>query len=139
MGVANRLPFDLLSSIDPTVPLDGVVLIKNTGAQLALWTRTSVPSDVVTVMASTLLASADMILETFGEPRPSSLVVESDRRCIFFQRYDAQVTLVLIAPRSLPRSQLRDEAYRITKSLRRTEASASPPSERIRVRGTDLR
>ncbi len=128
-------PYDLIASVNANLPLDAVILFKNTGAQLSLWARETVPSDVVTVMASTLLASAEVLLEHFGDARPSSFVLETERRSILFHRVDAQVTLALVAPKSMPASQLRAEASRLARAVRNAEASpASTAPEGIRVR-----
>ncbi len=110
------------------MPIDAVILFKNTGAQLALWTRTPVPSDVVTVMSSTLLASTEVLLENFGDVRPASFVVETDRRCVLFHRVDSQIVLALVAPRSVARGQLREEAERLAKAVRDAEPPSAPGS-----------
>lgn len=131
MRIREDVPLAVLSAIDPTLPLDAVVLFKHTGAQLALWTRNPVPSDVVTVMASTLLASAETILETPGDARPTSLTVETDRRRILFTRIDSQVALALVAPKTLTEGALRDEAYRLAHTLK--DVKPSDPTSRVRV------
>jgi len=79
MRVRDEVPVALLSAIDPDLPLDAVVLFKDTGTQLALWTRNPTPPDVVPVMASTLLASAESVLESIGDERPRTVTVETDR------------------------------------------------------------
>ena len=139
MRTREDVPLAVLSAIDPTVPLDAVVLFKRTGAQLALWTRNPVPSDVVTVMASTLLASAETILETLGDARPTSLTVETDRRRILFTRIDSQVALALVAPKTLAEAALRSEAYRLAQALKDAKAPETVSVERVSMPGSRSR
>ncbi len=110
------------------MPLDAAVLFKSTGAQLAAWTREAVASDVVTVMASTLLASTEVLLENLGDVRPASFFVETDHRCILFHRIDSQVILALVAPKSVARGQLREEADRLVKRIQNAGAPQGPES-----------
>ncbi|MGQ0797408.1 MAG: roadblock/LC7 domain-containing protein [Methanobacteriota archaeon] len=124
MRVRDEVPTTFLSAIDPDLPLDAVVLFKDTGAQLALWTRNPTPPDVVTVMASTLLASAETVFETIGDGRPRALTVETDRRRILVQRIDSQVVLALVASKAFPEGSLKDEANRLSRAV----GSAMPPA-----------
>jgi len=121
-------PYNLLASVNTDLPIDAAILFKNTGAQLAIWTRTPVAPDVVSVMASTLLASTEVLLENFGDVHPASFVVETDRRCILFDRVDSQVILALVAPISVSRVQLREEAERLADAVRGAETATSPRS-----------
>ena len=139
MRIREDVPLAVLSAIDPTVPLDAVVLFKHTGAQLALWTRNPVPSDVVTVMASTLLASAETVLEALGDARPTSLTVETDRRRILFTRIDSQVALALVAPKTLAEAALRSEAYRLSQALKDAKAPETVSVERVSMPGSRSR
>src|SRR3990172_7506700 len=133
MRIREDVSLAVLSAIDPTAPLDAFVLFKRTGAQLALWTRNPVPSDVVTVMASTLLASAETILETLGDARPTSLTVETDRRRILFTRIDSQVALAIVAPKTLTEGALRSEAYRLAQALKDVTPAEPSTGERMSV------
>jgi len=117
MRVRDEVPVALLSAIDPDLPLDAVVLFKDTGTQLALWTRNPTPPDVVPVMASTLLASAESVLESIGDERPRTVTVETDRRRILLQRIDSQIALALVGSKTLSEGALRDEAFRLARAI----------------------
>ena len=60
-----------LSAIDTERGLDAVLFVRRTGLVLASWTREGTRLDVVSVMAATMLASVDTIIESVGGPTRS--------------------------------------------------------------------
>src|SRR5438094_149323 len=59
MSVTASTPIDLSSVVESREPLEAVLLITRTGTQLGTWTRNSVPVDVLSVMAATLVGSIE--------------------------------------------------------------------------------
>src|SRR5216684_5459671 len=52
-----------LSAVDTDLGLDAVLFLRRTGLVLASWTREGIRLDIVSVMAATMLASIDKIVE----------------------------------------------------------------------------
>jgi predicted regulator of Ras-like GTPase activity (Roadblock/LC7/MglB family) len=122
----------LIGAIDPTLSLDAVVLFKDTGAQLAIWTRDPTSPEVVTVMASTLLGSAETLLESLGDVRPTSFMLETDRRRVLLQRTDAGMALALVASKIVSEATLHAEAYRLASVVRSVRLKeTSPRGDRV--------
>lgn len=124
MRESAKEPTALLSAIDLDGPLDAMLLLKRTGAQLAVWTRDPAPLDVLTVMAATLLGSLNMMMEALGEPNPQTAVIDTDVRRMLAARVDSQVALFLIAPRTTSESALREEAQRLLGRIATHRATA---------------
>jgi len=66
MSVTASTPIDLSSVVESQQPLEAVLLITRTGAQLGAWTRNSVPIDVLSVMAATLVGSIETLMTALG-------------------------------------------------------------------------
>ena len=70
MSVTASTPIDLSSVVESQQPLEAVLLITRTGAQLGAWTRNSVPIDVLSVMAATLIGSIETLMTALGASSP---------------------------------------------------------------------
>lgn len=133
-----------LPRINPNGPLDAALLLSRTGTLLAAWTKKPAPVDVLAVMAATMLASIDTLVETVGDRNPRAVSVETDGRRITITRLDSSVFLVLIAPAIMGLTRMRREAERIVRGVSESDIGARaeegttppvPPSrERSRAR-----
>jgi predicted regulator of Ras-like GTPase activity (Roadblock/LC7/MglB family) len=103
----------LLSAVDLTGPVDGVLLIKRTGVSLAAWARKPIAFDVIAVMTATLLGSVETIVQALGGPSPDSALVDVGGRRIFASKVDSQHALVLVSVRGVSDTFLRQEAQRL--------------------------
>lgn len=92
---------------------------------LASWTREGIRLEVVSVMAATLLASIDTIVEALGGPIPNSVFVDSGDRQIVATKAGSQAFLVVIAPKTVSRSVVRDTIRELVAHL--TTASNARP------------
>ena len=113
MGQAWEDIVSLPSTREPDGSLEAAILFKRTGALLSAWTRAPVAQDVVTVMAATLLGSVQTLIEAIGDASPASVILETDLRRILVAKVDSQVALLLVAPKSVSQSTLRQSARRI--------------------------
>src|SRR5712664_870294 len=59
-----------LSAVDTDLGLDAVLFLRRTGLVLASSTREGIRLDIVSVMAATMLASIDTIVEPLGGSAP---------------------------------------------------------------------
>lgn len=109
---------DAIAPALPSGALDAVLLLKKTGVPLATWSRSSIPEEVVSVMAATMLGSIETIAGAFGGPRVESLVVEMDVNRMVVSYVNSSAFLVLIAPKSTKVSSLRKETRRIAACVR---------------------
>lgn len=141
MSVLKAASLSFRSAIDPDSGLDAALFVRRTGLVLASWTREGVRLEVVSVMAATMLASIDTIVETLGAPTPKSAWVDSGGYHMAATKVGSQAFLVVIAPkkvsRRVVRSTTRDLLARLeiaTKPRRRgTKLSVAGP-QRINVR-----
>lgn len=108
---------EALSRAGQRAALEGAFLLRRTGLPLAAWTRTSIPHEVISVMAATMLSSIETLVGVVGDPRPESIVVETDRHRLLIRAVDAGAFLVLIAPASTQAHELRREARRIVAQI----------------------
>lgn len=129
-----------LSAIDPDRGLDAALFLRRTGLVLASWTREGIRLEVVSVMAATLLASIDTIVEALGGPIPESVFVESGDRQLVATKMGSQAFLVVIAPKTVSRSVVRDTIRDLvahldaaSKAARRTTKESARP-QRVNVR-----
>lgn len=126
-GFATResaqVPSALLSAVDLTGPVDGVLLIKRTGVCLAAWAKKPVAFDVIAVMTATLLGSVEMIVQALGGASPDSALVDVGGRRIFTARVDSQHALVLVSVRGVSDSFLRQEAQRLIAKVAATKST----------------
>src|SRR3989442_2089863 len=107
MSVTASTPIDLSSAVGSQEPLEAVLLITRTGAQLGAWTRNSVPIDVLSVMAATLVGSIETLMTALGAASPREVSLMIDGRRVFVRRVNAQVGLVIVAARGENRGGLR--------------------------------
>src|SRR5213593_3177786 len=68
VSALENASLSFLSAIDTEGGLDAVLFLRRTGSVLASWTRDGIRLDVVSVMAATMLASVDTIIEALGGP-----------------------------------------------------------------------
>jgi predicted regulator of Ras-like GTPase activity (Roadblock/LC7/MglB family) len=112
-----------LSAIDPDRGLDAALFLRRTGLVLASWNRTGIRLEVVGVMAATMLASIDTIVETLGAPAPESVWIESGNHQIATTKVGSQAFLVVVAPKTVRRGALRNTIRGLVAQL--TTASKS--------------
>src|SRR5216110_1868462 len=74
----EQAALSFLSGIDPDLGLDAALFVRRTGLVLASWMREGIRLDVVSVMAATMLASVDTIIESVGGPTPEVISVNTD-------------------------------------------------------------
>ncbi len=121
----------MLDAVDPSGPLEAVLLMRPTGAPLATWVKNGGPPDPLTVMSAALFASVGTIVQALGGPSPSSVYAEGSGHCVLAVQADSRAILVVAAPESLRPSKLRREARRILASLRtaleRPDAASTLP------------
>src|SRR5439155_20963546 len=90
-------PVDLSSVVESHEPLEAVLLITRAGTQLGAWTRNTVPVDVLSVMAATLVGSIETLMTALGASRPHEVSLITDGRRVFLTKVNAQVVLVIVA------------------------------------------
>lgn len=108
----------LFEAVDPSGPLEAVLLLRPTGVPLATWVKNGGPPDPLTVMSAALYACVGTIVQALGGPSPSSVYAEGSGHCLLAVQTDSRAILVVAAPESLKASKLRREARRILASLR---------------------
>ena len=96
-----------LSAIDTERGLDAVLFVRRTGLVLASWTREGTRLDVVSVMAATMLASVDTIIESIGGPTPEEISVDTESHQIVATKVNSRAFLVVIAPKRVSRAIVR--------------------------------
>src|SRR5256885_6286800 len=96
-----------LSAIDTERGLDAVLFVRRTGLVLASWTREGTRLDVVSVMAATMLASVDTIIESVGGPTPDGVSIDTDAHQIVATKVNSRAFLVVIAPKKVSRIVVR--------------------------------
>ncbi len=117
MSVTASTPIDLSSVVESQEPLEAVLLITRTGAQLGTWTRNSVPVDVLSVMAATLVGSIETLMTALGASSPHEVSLIIDGRRVFVSKVNAQVVLVIVAAGGMTDVALRATMRQIVKSL----------------------
>jgi len=117
MSVTASTPIDLSSVVESQQPLEAVLLITRTGAQLGAWTRNSVPIDVLSVMAATLIGSIETLMTALGASSPREVSLMIDGRRVFLSKVNAQVVLVIVAAGAMTEVALRAAMRQIVKSL----------------------
>src|SRR3989441_1050249 len=116
MSVTASAPIDLSSAVGSQEPLEAVLLITRTGAQLGAWTRNSVPVDVLSVMAATLVGSIETLMTALGAASPREVSLMIDGRRGFRGKGNAQVVLVIVAAGGMTDVALRTAMRQIVKS-----------------------
>jgi len=117
MSVSSSNPIDLSSVAESREPLEVVLLITRTGAQLGAWTRNAVPLDVLSVMAATLIGSIETLMTALGASSPRDISLMIDGRRVFVSKVNAQVVLVIVAAGGMTEVALRASVRQIVKSL----------------------
>src|SRR3989442_14521072 len=107
LSALENASLSFLSSIDTEGGLDAVLFLRRTGSVLASWTRDGIRLDVVSVMAATMLASVDTIVEALGGPSSPSISVTSGDRQIIATKAGSQPFLVAVTPRSVRQPYVR--------------------------------
>ncbi len=78
----EQAALSFLSAIDPERGIDAALFLRRTGLVLASWTREGIRLDVVSVMAATMLASIDTILEALGGSASESVARSAVRKTV---------------------------------------------------------
>src|SRR5947209_11041229 len=121
-GLENA-SLSFLSAIDTEGGLDAVLFLRRTGSVLASWTRDGIRLDVVSVMAATMLASVDTIVEALGGPSSRSISVMSGDRQIVATKLGSQAFLFVIPPRTVSQRYVQKAVRELV--VRLTAASAT--------------
>ena len=94
--------------------------------------------DVVSVMAATMLASVDTIVEALGGPSSRSISVMSGDRQIVATKLGSQAFLFVVAPRTVSqryvRKAVRELAGRLTAASAMTLQRVQPRSPKIEAK-----
>ena len=117
MSVTASTPIDLSSVVESREPLEAVLLITRTGTQLGTWTRNSIPVDVLSVMAATLVGSIETMMTALGASSPHEVSLMIDGRRVFVSKVNAQVVLVIVAAGGMTEVALRATMRQIVKAL----------------------
>src|SRR5437899_4061968 len=117
MSVTASAPIDLSSAVGSQEPLEAVLLITRTGAQLGAWTRNSVPVDVLSVMAATLVGSIETLMTALGASSPHEVSLMIDGRRVFLTKVNARVVLVIVAAGGMTEVALRNRSEEHTSEL----------------------
>jgi predicted regulator of Ras-like GTPase activity (Roadblock/LC7/MglB family) len=136
----EQAALSFLSAIDPERGIDAALFLRRTGLVLASWTREGIRLDVVSVMAATMLASIDTIVEALGGSTSGSVIVESGDRQIVAAKVGSKAFLVVIARKSVSRTVVRKTVNELVAHLNSLPGAARPPMEgtasnpRVKVR-----
>src|SRR5205807_10519351 len=103
----EQAALSFLSGIDTDLGLDAALFVRRTGLVLASWMREGIRLDVVSVMAATMLASVDTIIESVGGPTPEVISVDTDAHQILATKVNSRAFLVVIAPKKVSRAVVR--------------------------------
>jgi len=94
--------------------------------------------DVVSVMAATMLASVDTIVEALGGPSSRSISVTTGERQIVATKLGSQAFLFVIAPRTVSqrylRKAVRELVVRLTAASATTLQRVEPRSSKVEAR-----
>lgn len=107
--------------------LEAAFLFKQTGIPIAAWTRNPVPQDVMSVMAATLWGSLDTMVRTLGGTGPRSAMLEVEDRRMLATLVEPNWTLLLVAPRSVGKRRLRNEAQRLVEQVAHARRQTTAP------------
>ena len=108
LSALEEASLSFLSAIDPARGLDAALFLRRTGTILASWNRGGIRLEVVSVMAATMLASIDTIMESLGAATPKSVWVESGDHQIAATNVGPQAFFVVIAPKTVNRRVVRN-------------------------------
>lgn len=82
---------------DPDDHIDAAFLLSRTGVVIASWTRKETSSEIVSVMAATMMGSIEALIQAMGGKTPQSALVKTDSRLLLVRRIDSRLILALIA------------------------------------------
>jgi len=138
LSALENASLSFLSAIDTEGGLDAVLFLRRTGSVLASWTREGIRLDVVSVMAATLLASVDTIVEALGGPSSRSISVASGDRQIVATKVGSQAFLLVVAPKMVSqryvRKAVRELVVRLTAASATTLEPLEPRSAKVEAR-----
>src|SRR5438128_9102200 len=138
LSALENASLSFLSAIDTDGGLDAVLFLRRTGSVLASWTRDGIRLDVVSVMAATMLASVDTIVEALGGPSSRSISVASGDRQIVATKVGSQAFLFVVAPRTVSQryvqKAVRELVVRLTAASATTLQRVAPRSSTVEAR-----
>jgi len=138
LSALENASLSFLSAIDTEGGLDAVLFLRRTGSVLASWTREGIRLDVVSVMAATMLASVDTIVEALGGPNSRSISVASGDRQIVATKLGSQAFLFVVAPKSVSqryvRKAVRELVARLTAASATTLQHVEPRTSKVEAR-----
>src|SRR3989442_4280270 len=135
LSALENASLSFLSAIDTDGGLDAVLFLRRTGSVLDSWTRDGIGLDVVSVMAATMLAYVDTIVEALGGPSSRSISVARGDRQIVATKVGWQAFLFVVAPRSVSQRYVRKAVRELVARL--TVAPAIAP-QRVEVRSSKV-
>src|SRR5437773_10893068 len=124
-------PVDLSSLVASHAALAAVLLITRAGTQLGAWTRNTVPIDVLSVMAATLVGSIETLMTALGASSPHEVSLIIDGRRVFLTKVNSLVVLVIVAAGTMTEGALRGQMRQLVKSLPPLPSDA----ERVKLAG----
>jgi predicted regulator of Ras-like GTPase activity (Roadblock/LC7/MglB family) len=135
LSALENASLSFLSAIDPEGGLDAVLFLRRTGSVLASWTRQGIRLDVVSVMAATMLASVDTIVEALGGPSSRSISVTSGDRQIVATKLGSQAFLFVVAPKTVSQRYVRKAVRELAVRLAAVSATSL---ERLEPRSSKI-
>ena len=136
----EQAALSFLSGIDPELGLDAALFVRRTGLVLASWMREGIRLDVVSVMAATMLASVDTIIESVGGPTPDGISIDTDAHQIVATKVNSRAFLVVIAPKKVSRTVVRKTMRGLNARLAAAASKSTHPhveeteKQRVNVR-----
>jgi predicted regulator of Ras-like GTPase activity (Roadblock/LC7/MglB family) len=140
LSTLEEASLSFLSAIDPDRGLDAALFLRRTGLVLASWNRGGIRLEVVSVMAATMLASIDTLMESLGAATPKSVWVDSGDHQIAATNVGSKAFLVVIAPKTVNRRVVRNTIRDLVAHLapasrtRRRRTNVSERAQRVNVR-----
>jgi len=138
LSALENASLSFLSVIDTEGGLDAVLFLRRTGSVLASWTRDGIRLDVVSVMAATMLASVDTIVEALGGPSSRSISVTSGDRQIVATKLGSQAFLFVVAPKTVSqryvRKAVRELVVRLTAASSTSLQRVEPRSSKVEAK-----
>src|SRR5437660_9022822 len=122
----EQAALSFLSGIDTDLGLDAALFVRRTGLVLASWMREGIRLDVVSVMAATMLASVDTIIESVGGPTPDVISVDTDAHQILATKVNSRAFLVVIAPKKVSRAVVRKTMRGLNARLAAAASKSTP-------------
>jgi predicted regulator of Ras-like GTPase activity (Roadblock/LC7/MglB family) len=119
-----------LSAVDTDLGLDAVLFLRRTGLVLASWTREGIRLDIVSVMAATMLASIDTIVETLGGSAPKSVSVDSGQHRMVATKVNSKAFLVVVAPKRVSQRIVRQATRDLLAHLAATSTAERASQEK---------